>query len=99
MFVLGHFLNATANMLHMVCGFFIFTIFIRAILSWVSPDPFNPIVQILNRITEPILTFVRRVLPFPSMGIDFSPMIAIFALYFIQSWLVQVLLEMARRML
>lgn len=59
-----------------------FIIFIRAIISWVSPDPYNPIVQALYRLTEPVLRPIRRVLlrSMGNIGIDFSPLIAIILL-------------------
>lgn len=58
-------------------------IFFRAILSWVNPDPYNPIVRVLDQITEPILAPLRRVVPRIGM-IDITPMIAIFILIAIQ---------------
>lgn len=59
-------------------------IFLRAILSWVNPDPFNPLVQVLDQITEPLLGPLRRIVPRFGM-IDITPMVAIFILYGIQA--------------
>jgi YggT family protein len=59
----------------------------RAILSWVNPDPYNPIVRFLYSITEPVLQRVRRVVPLQFGGIDFSPMLLIFALFFVSNFL------------
>jgi YggT family protein len=59
-------------------------ILIRALLSWVSPDPRNPIVQALDAITEPILQPLRQVMPRMG-GIDLSPMVAIIVLQVIAS--------------
>ncbi|MDD5128040.1 MAG: YggT family protein [Candidatus Omnitrophica bacterium] len=72
---------------------------IRALLSWVSPDPDNPIVQFLEKYTEPILAPIRRVLPANlKFGIDISPIIAFLAIMFIRSFLVSTLLDLAVRL-
>lgn len=59
----------------------------RAILSWVSPDPYNPIVRFLYSATEPVLQRMRRILPLQFSGIDFTPMVLIFALFFVSNFL------------
>ncbi|MCK9431105.1 MAG: YggT family protein [Candidatus Omnitrophica bacterium] len=72
---------------------------IRALLSWVSPDPDNPIVQFLEKYTEPILAPIRRILPANlKFGIDISPIIAFLAIMFIRSFLVSTLLDLAVRL-
>jgi YggT family protein len=63
---------------------YIWVVIIASLLSFVQPDPNNPIVQILYRLTEPALSFVRRKMPFVMMGgIDLSPLVIIFGLQFI----------------
>ena len=62
---------------------FLFAILVRVILSWVNPDPYNPAVDLLNRITDPILIPAQRLLP-PLGGIDLSPMVAMIALVLLQ---------------
>jgi YggT family protein len=69
----------------------------RAILSWVSPDPYNPIVRFLYNVTEPVLYAIRRRVPVFFGGIDFSPMIVILAIYFLDSFLVPSLAGLALR--
>lgn len=59
----------------------------RAILSWVSPDPYNPIVRFLYSATEPVLQRMRRILPLHFSGIDFTPMVLIFVLFFVSNFL------------
>jgi len=59
----------------------------RAILSWVSPDPYNPIVRFLYSATEPVLQRMRRILPLQFSGIDFTPMVLIFVLFFVSNFL------------
>jgi YggT family protein len=65
------------------------------VLSWVSPDPFNPIVRFLYRVTEPVLRPIRRRLPTFQMGLDLSPMVVILAIYFLQAFLVESLRDLA----
>lgn len=59
----------------------------RAVISWVNPDPYNPIVRFLYNATEPVLQRIRRVLPLQFSGIDFTPMLLIFALFFLSTFL------------
>ncbi len=73
-------------------------IIIRALISWVNPDPWNPVVQFLHRATEPVLAPIRRWLPTWRWGIDFSPLVVILAIYFAQVFLVGSLRELAWRM-
>ena len=91
MFIIGHFFMALSWIVYQVLWLMTWAIIIRAFLSWVSPDPSNAIVQFLYRVTEPILEPIRRLLP--PMGIDFSPMIAVIALMFLQKFLVPSLAE------
>jgi YggT family protein len=98
MFVMGNFLGAVARLLDLVLWAYMWLIIIRALLSWVNPDPWNPIVQFINRVTEPILAPIRRRVPSWRMGIDLSPMVAILAIYFVQWFLVGTLRDMAWRM-
>ena len=88
MFILGNFLSATAKILEIVLQLYMWIIIIRALLSWVNPDPYNPIVQFLNSITEPVLYRVRQLIPMSGMGIDFSPIIVILAIIFLQAFLI-----------
>jgi YggT family protein len=84
-----------ANLIHLVLQAYFWIIIARAILSWVSPDPFNPIVRFLYRVTEPVLRPIRHRLPTFSMGIDLSPMIVILAIYFLDTFLVYSLRDLA----
>ena len=60
MFIVGYFIRAVASLLDMVIVAYIWIIIARALLSWVSPDPYNPIVRFLYRVTEPVLRPVRE---------------------------------------
>ena len=93
MFVVGNLLAALAEVIDYILWAYIWVIIARAIVSWVSPDPFNPIVRFLYRATEPVLRPIRRRLP--DMPIDFSPMIVIIAIMFLQRFLVKTLYQLA----
>lgn len=94
MFVLGYLLQAIAGVLHIVLTMVMIVVIARAILSWVSPDPYNPIVRIINQLSEPVLFPIRRRVPYLG-GIDFSPMLALIAVYFLDIFLVQSLERLA----
>ncbi|HYL80904.1 MAG TPA: YggT family protein [Candidatus Acidoferrum sp.] len=98
MFVAGNFLDAAARILDIALTAYYWIIIVRAIISWVNPDPWNPIVQFLQRVTEPVLAPIRRILPTWRWGIDISPLVAILALIFIQQFLVGSLRDLAWRM-
>jgi YggT family protein len=95
MFVLGNLLIAIAEILKIALHIYMRIIIARAVISWVNPDPYNPIVQFLYRVTEPVLARVRSWLPFGNMGIDISPIIVLLAIYFLQSFLVSSIIELA----
>jgi len=97
MFVAGNFLYAFANILDMALNIYLWIIFARAILSWVNPDPYNPIVQFLYKVTEPVLNPIRRMMPY-GVGIDFSPLIVILVIYFMRSFVVKTLFDIAIRL-
>ena len=96
MFVLSNFEIAFARVVELLLSILYWLILIRALVSWVNPDPFNPVVQFLNRTTEPILQPIRRLLP--PMGIDISPIIAFLAIIFLKSFLVATLFDLGMRL-
>ena len=95
MIVFSTLLEAIANILHMIINIYIWVIIIAALISWVRPDPYNPIVQTLYRLTEPVYAWVRRYIPTIFGGIDLAPLIVIIALQFIDLFLVKLLLRLA----
>jgi YggT family protein len=101
MFVAGNLLEGLAHVLDWVLTLYMWVVIIRALISWVNPDPWNPIVQTLNRLTEPVLEPIRRRV-FRTMGygigLDLSPIIVILIIVFLQYALVQSLFQMASRM-
>jgi YggT family protein len=99
MFVMGNFIAGVANVLSMVITAMYWLIIVRALISWVNADPGNPIVQFLNKVTEPVLSPIRRMLPLSlQIGIDISPIIAFLVLLFLKSFLVQTLFDIAYRL-
>ena len=96
MFVAREFLLAIAWLVEYLLWAYMWVIIIRALISWVNPDPWNPIVQFLYKVTEPVLRPIRRRLPMT--GIDFSPIIVILAIMFLQRFLVPVLVNAAYRL-
>jgi len=96
MFAFGNLFIACAKIVDVLLTFMYWLILIRALISWVSPDPYNPIVQFLVRTTEPILAPIRRILPLTP--IDISPIIAFFAIIFLKSFLVMTLYDLGYRL-
>ena len=98
MYIIGNFLAATAKVLDVVLVLYMWIIIIRALLSWVNPDPYNPIVQFLFNVTEPLLYRIRRAIPMSGMGIDFAPIVVLLAIIFLQSFLVSSLAQFAMQL-
>jgi len=97
MFVMGNFIVAAATVIDIALTIYMWIVIIRALISWVSPNPYNPIVRFLYRATEPVLWRVRKLLPIGGMGIDFSPLIVILGIYFLRLFLVKTLIQLAYR--
>jgi YggT family protein len=95
MFVLGNFIGAFAGVLDTVLTIYLWIVIIAALISWVNPDPYNPIVRFLYGVTDPVFAIIRRKLPLPAMGIDISPIIVILVIIFLQRFLVQTLYQVA----
>jgi len=97
MFVLVNLLNAVAYIIDVVLTIYMYIIIARAIISWVNPDPYNPIVRFLYRATEPVLYRVRRVMP-DTGGLDLSPLVVLLAIFFIQKFIVASLFDLVTRL-
>ena len=96
MFIFANFLNAVAYVIETLLNIYMWIIIARAIISWVNPDPYNPIVNFLYRATEPVLSRVRRKIP-QMGGIDLSPMLVLLAIFFLQKFIVSSLFELVSR--
>jgi YggT family protein len=96
MFVFRNLLVAVATVVDYVLVFFMFITIARAVLSWVSPDPYNPIVRFIHNVTEPVLIQIRKRLPMMYGGIDFSPIIVILIIIFLRIFVVNSLEGLAQ---
>ena len=86
------------KVLEIVLDIYMWVIIIRALISWVNPDPYNPIVQVLTKMTEPALRPIRKLVPPYKVGIDFSPLIAVLIIMFLQYALIDTLIRIGRSM-
>ena len=99
MFVLGNLIQAVALILDKVLQLYNMLLIVAVIVSWVSPDPFNPFVRFLRSVTEPIFDWIRNKLPFTRVGmLDLSPMAAFLMIYFLQVFLVRTLIDLSTRL-
>ena len=94
MFIIGNFIKAVAVVADYALSIFMWIVIARAILSWVSPDPYNPIVRFIYNVTEPVLYPIRRRMPMIG-GIDLSPIIVFFGVIFLKTFVVQSLLRLS----
>lgn len=97
MFAFGHLIAALAQILEMALTIYMWVIIARALLTWVNPDPYNPIVRFLYNVTEPVLGWVRRRVPVVFGGLDLSPLLVLLGIVFLQRFLVATLIDLARR--
>ena len=95
MFVLSNLVLAVANLVNLALQAYFWIIIARAVISWVSPDPYNPVVRFLYRVTEPVLRPIRQWLPTYAMGLDLSPMVVLLGIYFLEWFLVASLRDLA----
>ncbi len=98
MIIVARFLVGLARVLDIGLTLYYWLIVIRALISWVNPDPFNPIVRFLHRATDPVLDPIRKILP-QGFGIDISPIIAFFLIILVKTFLVRALVLMASKLI
>jgi|SRR5215831_288665 len=98
MFVIGNLLRAIATILDIVLNGLLIVIFVNALLSWVRPDPSNPIIQFLERVSDLVCAPIRRLFPTTFGGIDFAPFIAMLVLIFVKMFVVGSMRDLALRM-
>ena len=84
------------DIVSLVFQVYIFIVIARALISWVNPDPYNPIVRFLYNATEPVLALMRRYLPLQFSGIDLSPIALLFALTIIEKILLSIIVQFSR---
>ena len=96
MLIFANFLDAVAVVLDYALNLYMWIVIAGAVLSWVSPDPYNPIVRFINTATQPVFYQIRKRLPVSFGGIDISPVIVILAIIFLQNFVVRSLHGLAR---
>ncbi len=89
MFIISNFVTAFAQLLQAVLQIYFYVVIGAVVVSWVRADPYNPIVRFLYGATEPVLTRLRRALPLVFGGMDFSPLVLLLAIQFLQAFLVR----------
>ncbi|MCH7615518.1 MAG: YggT family protein [Nitrospirales bacterium] len=97
MFAIGNILQGVAYVLDTVLFLYMWLIIIRAVISWVNPDPYNPIIQFLGRVTDPVLYTIRRRVGIIG-GIDVSPILAILLIIFLQYAVVETIRDIGMRL-
>lgn len=98
MFVLSNLIVALAQIINIILTIYMWIIIFRAVISWVNPDPYNKIVIFLYRVTEPVLGPIRRLIPRNNLPFDFSPIIVLLVIMFLQYFLVQTIIDLAHRL-
>jgi YggT family protein len=93
--LLGNLIFAIAKLLDLGINLYIIIIIIRTVLSWFNPNPYGPGMMFLIRFTDPVLNRIRRLLPLSGVGLDLSPILAIFGLMFIRYFLVSSLYDLS----
>ena len=97
MFVLGNLFIALGNIIDIILNIYTWVIIIAALISWVNPDPYNPIVRFLYKVTEPVLRPIRRRLGIFG-GIDFSPLVVLLGIMFLRFFIVRSIIELGYKM-
>lgn len=96
MFVLGNILFGVAKVLDTLLSLYFWVVIIAVLLTWVRPDPYNPIVRTLNALTEPVFYRIRRMLPFTYInGLDLSPVVLLIVIQLAQIVIVRSLFQFA----
>jgi YggT family protein len=96
MLVLSNVVFAIAQVLATLMRIYFWIIIAAAVVSWVRPDPYNPIVRTLYALTEPVLYRVRKWLPFTYIsGIDFSPVVVLIVIQLIENIVIRSLVHYA----
>jgi YggT family protein len=98
MFIFANLLLAVASILNILLSAYMWIIIISSLISWVNPDPYNPIVRFLYAVTEPVLRPIRRIIGYRLGVIDISPMVVILAILFVKYFLIQSLIEFAYKL-
>jgi YggT family protein len=97
MTLIGNLLIAVAEIVNMLLNIYYWIVIIAALISWVNPDPYNPVVRFLRIVTEPLLQPIRRLIGYRLGPVDISPLIVILGILFAQKFLVRTVLELGHK--
>ncbi len=89
-------IQALATVIDMLLNVYSFLIIGRAIISWVNPDPYNPIVNFLHTATEPVMRYARKIIPPIGGTVDISPIVVLVLIHLVRITIVQLLFDLAR---
>lgn len=98
MLILSNFFMAVAIVLDYALNIYMWIVIASAVLSWVNPDPYNPIVRFLRKATEPVFYQIRKHLPVTFGGMDLSPIVVFLVIIFLQNFVVKSLIGLSRSM-
>ncbi|HPC46631.1 MAG TPA: YggT family protein [Deltaproteobacteria bacterium] len=98
MYVLGNILIGLGNVLDILLNIYMWIVIVAALITWVNPDPYNPIVRFLRAATYPVFSWVRSRLRLSAGGIDLSPLVVIAAIVFLKYALVRTIVETGIRL-
>jgi len=93
MLLFGNLLITIAEIVNMLLNLYYWVAIIAALISWVNPDPYNPVVKFLRTVTEPVFRPIRRLIGYRLGPIDISPIIVILGIFFIQKFLIRSIIE------
>jgi len=93
MLIFGNLLLTVAEIVNMLLSVYYWVVIVAALISWVNPDPYNPVVRFLRTVTEPVFRPIRRLIGYRLGPIDISPIVVILAILFIQKFLVRSVIE------
>jgi YggT family protein len=98
MFIFANLIIAVAGILKVLLDGYMWIVIISALISWVNPDPYNPIVRFLHAVTEPVFRPIRRIIGYRLGPIDISPMVVILGIMFVKYFIIQSLIEVAYKL-
>ncbi len=98
MFILANLIEAVSRILDIALSIYMWVVIISAVISWVNPDPYNPVVRFLKNVTEPVYKKIRKFVPTNFGGIDIAPLIVILIIIFLKYFLVNTLYDIAFRL-
>jgi len=93
MYILGNFFEALSTVVDLVLTLYMWIVIVSAVLSWINPDPYNPIVRTIRNLTEPVYSKIRRIIPTVYGNIDFAPFIVVLIIIFLRIFLVKTLYQ------